>query len=178
METIKSGFSLRNFISGIVIVLLGSGIVVAHNAMRFPMEIKGYIIPGWSVYVLSVLLFIFGIMLIAGSGRGDRCAACGKILVRKEAVFSLRDGDKIVHAVRELDAGLIRDPRKLKEGEPRIVLVLEYCNACRRVAKIAVKKEDKKRSSELVPERVVTGSPVWKFLDEIEKLREIQQEES
>jgi hypothetical protein len=41
-----------------------------------------------------------------------------------------------------------------------------------------MRKEDKKgRRSELVPERIVTGSPVWKFIDEIEKLREIRAKE-
>lgn len=176
MNPIKSGFSVRNFISGAILALLASGIVVAYNIVNFPMEIRGYVIPEWFVYVLSFLFFIAGIILVAGSGRGDRCAACGKVLTLETATFSLRDGDKIVHAVRELDAGLIKDLRKLKEGEPIIILIIYYCHACRRVARIAVVKEDRKRCSELVSEQIVTGPPVWKFLDVIDKLREMQQE--
>jgi hypothetical protein len=176
VNPIKSGFIVRNFVSGIILALLASGIVVVHNMVGFPKEIRGYIIPEWSVFVLSFLLFIAGIILIAGSGRGDRCASCGKVLTREKAEFSLRDGDKIVHAVRELDAELIRDLRKLKEGKAKIILTMNYCHACRRVAKIAVDKMDKNRFSELVPERIVTGSSVWNFLDVIGKVREVQGE--
>ena len=57
-----------------------------------------------------------------------------------------------------------------------IKIIIYYCHACRRVARIAVVKEDRKRCSELVSEQVVTGPPVWKFLDVIDKLREMQQE--
>jgi hypothetical protein len=172
VDPIKSGFIKRNYISGIVLALFGSGIPIVDNILSIPKNIMGYIIPEWSTYVLSIVLFAIGIILIAGAGRGDRCATCGKVLLRKRIPFSLRDGDKIVHAVRELDAGLIRDLRKLKEGEARIELIMDYCHACRRVGKIAVKKVDKNRTSELVPERVVTGAPVWKFVDVIDKVRE------
>lgn len=176
MDSIKSGFIVRNFVWGIILALIAMGIVIAGNMVHFPIIIRGFVIPGWSVYAMSTFFFVVAIMLVAGAGRGDRCATCGKVLVLEKAAFSLRDGDKIVHAVREMDAGLIKDLRELKEGEPEIILILDYCHACRRVAKIAVKKEDKKGSSELVPERVVTGPPVWKFIDAIEQFRESQRE--
>jgi hypothetical protein len=179
VNPIKSGFIVRNYVFGILLVLVACGIVVTDSMVDYPIVIRGYAVPGWSVYVLSVLLFIAGILLVASAGRGDRCAACNRVLALAKARFSLRDGDKIVHAVRELDAGLIKDLRRIKEGEPRIILVLDYCHACRRVAKIAVMKEDKKgRRSELVTEQIVTGATVWKFIDEIEKLREIRAKEA
>jgi hypothetical protein len=112
VDPIKSGFVARNYVTGIILILMGSGMVVADNMVNLPMEVRGYVIPGWSVYVLSGLFFITGVILIAGSGRGDQCTSCKRALILAKAVFSLRDGDKIVHAVRELDAGLIKDLRK------------------------------------------------------------------
>lgn len=178
MDPIKSGFVVRNYVSGIILVLIASGVVVADHMVDIPLEIRGFVIPGWSVYVVSALLFIGGVILVAGSGRADRCTTCGKTLVLERVPFSLRDGDMVVHAVRELDADLIENVRKLKEGEPKVILIMDYCRGCRRLAKMVVQKEDKKRSSELVPERIVTGPPVWKFVDRIEQLREKRQKEN
>lgn len=171
MDPIISGFIKRNYISGIILALFGIAVPIVDNILSIPKNIMGYIVPAWAMYVLSIVLFAIGLFLIAGAGRGDRCATCGKVLLRKRTPFSLRDGDKIVHAVRELDVELIKDLRKLKEGEARIELIMDYCYACRRVGKIAVKKVDKNRESELVSERVVTGASVWKFVDVIDKVR-------
>jgi hypothetical protein len=177
MDPIKSGFVARNFVWGIVLVLLAMASVIAGNNVRFPIEIRGFVIPSWPVYPIAILLFMIGIVLIAGAGRGDRCASCGKTLRIMKARFALRDGDKVVHSIRELDAGMLRDLRDIKEGEPVITLFLDYCHACRRVAKIEVRKEDGRKSSDLVPERIVTGAPVWKFIDAIERLREMGKKE-
>jgi hypothetical protein len=176
VDPIKSGFARRKFIFGIILALLGSGVVVAYNRIGFPMEIRGFTFPEWSVYAVSVLFFIIGIFLVVSSGRGDMCTTCSKVLTFVVSTFSVRYGDKIVHAVLELDAEMIKDLRKMREGEPEIILIMSYCHACRRVARISVKKEEKRRITELVPERVVTGPPVWKFLDAIDKLQELEQE--
>ena len=178
VNPIKSGFVVRNFVWGMVLALLAMATVIAGNNVRFPIEVRSFVIPGWPVYPIAALLFMVGIILIASSGRGDRCASCGKSLRLIKARFALRDGDKIVHSIRELDAGMLSDLRDIKEGEPVIALFLDYCHACRRVAKIEVRKEDGRRSSELVPERIVTGAPVWKFIDAIEKLHEAAREKA
>jgi hypothetical protein len=178
VNPIKSGFSLGKLFSGIILALVGTGVVATHHMVGIPLEIRGFIIPEWSILALSSVLFLSGVYLVVRSGRGDLCASCNRELKIVMASFSLRDGDKIVHAVLELDAGLIKDLRELKEGEPQVILNMCYCHACRRVARIAVKKEEKKRTTELVPERVVTGPPVWKFLDTIDKVREMEREKN
>lgn len=173
VDAIDHGADWKGLGLGTAVLAGGVMLVVMGALSGYTLTIGRVTLPGWSIYVVGGIAVVVGGLLVAGSLRTSRCAACKRPLQHAEACYPPETESSVIDAIKRLDtATLTQTPSAAPTGS-RVVLALDFCDGCRQVAELRVARSTDTGDEELIPPCVLTGP----HIDALAEVAEAQEAE-
>jgi len=172
MDLVVERFSLKNLLLAVGVLVFGIALVLAGVFGDFTLEVSGFVLPKWSIFVLGGLAIVVSIALALAGSRTQHCAQCNSELEEGEVSYPLDSEATIMQAVRSKALEALRSLAVSSDEGEHIHLSLRWCPE-EHFGTIEITRHDRKGEQALAESTVITGAAVGLLIELEEAYRRI-----